>query len=246
METYQASLKILLVVPAYNEEASLSGVLIDLQEKMPGCDVLVVNDGSLDDTSRVAHGAGVTVIDLSYNLGIGGAVQTGFKYALRNGYDAIVQVDGDGQHPAEEIPRLLETLRSERCDLVIGSRFLRPTSYRGSGLRRIAIAFLSWLCSRLSGIKITDSTSGFRAFGRRALTIVADNYPVDYPEPKSIYSLARQGMRIREVSVSMRTRESGTSSLSGLKALHYVTNVTLALLVDAIRERPAAGRGADP
>lgn len=243
METHQIPLKALVIVPAYNEESSLPRVLAGIKEKIPGCDVLVVNDGSTDDTSRVAHASGVAVIDLSFNLGIGGAVQAGFKHALRNGYELVMQVDGDGQHLAEEIPKLVEPILRDKYDVVIGSRFVEARGYRGSRRRRLTIAFLSWLCSRLAGVKITDSTSGFRAFGRPALACVANDYPVDYPEPKSIANLARQGMRIKEVSVKMRERASGISSLSGLKALHYVVNVTLALLVDAIRERPVTKSG---
>lgn len=243
METDKSGPKVLIIVPAYDEERSLARVLAGIKEKAPGYSVLVVNDGSSDDTSRVAHASGVTVIDLSFNLGIGGAVQTGFKYALRNGYELAVQVDADGQHPAEEICKLVEPILREQYDVVIGSRFLEPTGYRGSRRRRLTIACLSWLCSRVAGLKITDSTSGFRAFGRRALAYVADSYYVDYPEPKSITALARQGMRIKEISVNMRERASGTSSLIGLKALHYVINVTLALLVDAIRERPLPKSG---
>ena len=235
--------KVLIIVPAYNEERSLPRVLAAIGETAAGYDVLVVNDGSSDGTSGVAHAGCAEVIDLPFNLGIGGAVQAGFKYALSHGYEAAVQVDADGQHLAEEIPKLVEPVLHGRYDVVIGSRFLEPTAYRGSPRRRLVIAFLSWLCSRLAGVKVTDATSGFRAFGPTALAFVAANYSVDYPEPKIIPALSRRGLRIAEVSVEMKQRESGVSSLTGLKALHYVMNVTLALLVDAVRKRPEAESG---
>jgi len=245
MVTDPGAPRVLIVVPAYNEERSLARVLAAIKEKAPAYDVLVVNDGSGDGTSRAARAGGASVVDLSFNLGIGGAVQTGFKHALRQGYAVVVQVDGDGQHPPEEIQKLVEPVLRDAYDVVIGSRFLEPTDYRGSRRRRLMIALLSWLCSRFAGGKITDCTSGFRAFSQPAVAFLADNYDMEYPEPKCIPALARQGMRIKEVSVNMRERASGISSLSGLKALSYVINVTLALLVDSIRTRPSQRVGED-
>ena len=245
METDPRAPQVLIIVPAYNEERSLPRVLAAIKEKAPAYDVLVVNDGSSDGTSGAARAGGASVIDLSFNLGIGGAIQTGFKYALRQGYRLVVQVDADGQHPPEEIQKLVEPVLRDAYDVVIGSRFLERTDYRGSRRRRLMIAFLSWLCSRFAGGMITDCTSGFRAFSHRAVAFLASNYDAEYPEPKSIPALARRGMRIKEVSVNMRERASGISSLSGLKALLYAMNVTLALLVDSIRTRPSQAIGED-
>lgn len=228
----------LIIVPAYNEGDALAATLGEARRHAPGCDLVVVNDGSTDDTSEVARGCGVVVLDLPFNLGIGGAVQTGFRYALERGYRAAAQVDADGQHPADRVHALLNPVLRGEADMVVGSRFLADTGYEGGAPRRTGIAFLSWLCSLVAGQRVTDATSGFRAYSRAALEYLARFYPVDYPEPESIVLLARRGLRIREVAVPMRERQGGRSSIRGLRPLYYMTKVSLALVVDLLKEGP--------
>jgi glycosyltransferase involved in cell wall biosynthesis len=204
---------------------------------------VVVNDGSTDRTSRVARDLSVPVLDLPFNLGIGGAVQTGFKYALERGYRAAVQVDADGQHPAEQVGALLEPVLRGEADMVIGSRFVAETGYEGSMQRRAGIAFLSWLCSLAARTRITDATSGFRAYGRVALEYMASYYPADYPEPEAVVLAARRGLRIREMAVAMRERQAGRSSIRGVQPLYYMVKVTVALLVSLIKEGPSSREG---
>ena len=229
---------VLIIVPVHNEAASLRGVLAELREHVPEYDVLVVNDGSTDETAQVARAAGHRVLDLCFNLGIGGAVQAGFKYALERGYRFAVQVDGDGQHPADAIEHVLAPVRAGACELSIGSRFLRRTGYTGSRWRRVGTWFLSQVCGLVTGQRITDATSGFRAFGPRALRYLAAYYPTDYPEPEVIVLLHRQGMSICEVPVHMRARQAGRSSISGLATAYYMLKVSLALVLAVFKEGP--------
>jgi len=230
--------KALLIVPAYNEEATLALVLQELRDVAPQFDVIVVNDGSTDATSETARSLGVPVLDLCFNLGIGGAVQTGFKYALRHGYDAAVQVDSDGQFPPDRIASLVALVMDGGWDMVIGSRYLERPGYEGSHVRRFGNLILSKIAGLFSRQKVTDATSGFRAYSRRALEYLADYYPPDYPEPESIVFLARQGLRIREIPVAMRARQGGVSSIGGLRPLSYMSKVSLALTLNAFKEKP--------
>jgi glycosyltransferase involved in cell wall biosynthesis len=225
--------RVLIIVPAYNEEAALRLTLPELRAVAPQFDVVVINDGSADATSEVAQGLGYPVLDLCFNVGIGGAVQTGFKYA--------VQVDSDGQFPPDQIEGLVRLVLDEGWDMVIGSRYLAEPGYAGSPLRRLGNLILSWFCTLFSGYKITDSTSGFRAYSRRALEYLAVYYPPDYPEPESIVFLARQGLRIREEPVAMRQRKAGASSIGGLKPLTYMSKVSLALTLNLLKEKPPVG-----
>ena len=228
----------LLIVPAFNEEATLRLVLQELRDIAPQFDVIVVNDGSSDATPEVARSLGLPVLDLCFNVGIGGAVQTGFKYALDHGYETAVQVDGDGQFPPERIASLVALVLDEGFDMVIGSRYLEEPGYAGSPLRRLGNFILSSIATLFSRQKITDATSGFRAYSRRALRYLADYYPPDYPEPESIVFLARQGLKIREVPVAMRARQGGVSSIGGLRPLSYMGKVSLALTLNALKEKP--------
>jgi glycosyltransferase involved in cell wall biosynthesis len=228
----------LLVVPAFNEEASLRLVLQELGEVAPQFDVVVVNDGSSDETGAIARDLNVPVLDLCFNLGIGGAVQTGFKYALQQGYDAAVQVDSDGQFPPDRIASLVSLVLDEGWDMVIGSRYLAEPGYEGSPLRRLGNYILSKIAGLFSRQRVTDATSGFRAYSRRALEYLASYYPPDYPEPESIVFLARQGLRIREEPVAMRARQGGVSSIGGLRPLSYMGKVSLALTLNALKEKP--------
>ncbi|MBN1827532.1 MAG: glycosyltransferase family 2 protein [Deltaproteobacteria bacterium] len=231
--------KILAVIPAYNEEASISGVVASIQSEDPHIDILVVNDGSKDRTGEIARSIpGVHVIDLPCNLGIGGAVQAGFKYAGRENYEIAFQFDGDGQHLASEIPRLLDPIRSDSADVVIGSRFSgHSTGYRSTLARRMGIGIFSLVNSMIVGRRITDNTSGFRAYNREAIVFLAKNYPMDYPEPEAVIILGRNGFRIVEAPVAMRDRMGGRSSINGLRSLYYMVKVLLAIGVNVIRPK---------
>lgn len=231
---------VLVIIPVHNEAQSLGDVLAELREQTPRYDVVVVNDGSTDETAKVARAAGVPVLDMCFNLGIGGAVQAGFKYALERGYQIAVQLDGDGQHAPDQIEALVTPVRAGECEMTIGSRFFDGgADYDGSGWRRTGTRLLSWLCAAVAGQRITDATSGFRAFGPRALRYLASYYPADYPEPEAIVLLSRRGLPIREVPVRMRPRQSGRSSISGARTVYYMAKVSLSLLLAVFKEGPA-------
>lgn len=225
-----------MIVPAYNEENTIGSVVRRIQALGEGYDAIVVNDDSSDRTFSIAHQEGATVIDLPCNLGIGGAVQTGFLYALRNGYDACVQVDGDGQHPTEKIPYLLKTLFEEDLDVVIGSRFIEKTGYDISFMRRIGIGIISLFLKMFTGISVKDSTSGFRAINARATRLFANNYPQDYPEPESLIFAHKYGFKIKEVPAEMTNRLHGISSITPVKSGYYMIKVLLAMFIDLFKK----------
>lgn len=229
---------ILAIVPAYNEEQNIARVIADLKSLETALDVVVINDGSTDRTSRIARGAGqVHVVDLPKNLGIGGAVQTGFKYAARNGYSTAIQFDADGQHLAAEIPKLLQALQEREASVVIGSRFLEgQAGYRSTFLRRIGIRLFQMVNSILIGQRVTDNTSGFRAYDRRAILFLAQHYPVNYPEPEAVILLGRNRFGIAEVSTRMAERQGGGSSIAGITGVYYMIKVLLAILMTALRK----------
>lgn len=222
--------KTLIIVPAYQEEVNILRVLEDIQAHIPQADILVVNDGSTDQTALLARRAGVKVIDHPFNMGIGAAVQTGFKYAYDHGYFAALQIDGDYQHPAREGPGLLAVLTEEQADLVIGSRFLDDTGYRGSWLRRLGNRLFQWVNVLVIGQKIVDNTSGFRAYSQRAIEILAHTYLGDYPEPESISYLKTLGCTIIEIPVQMRNRPGGKSSITPLRSIYYMVRVLTSIL----------------
>lgn len=231
--------RILVIIPAYNESDNIKNVLQQLHQHNPALDCVVINDGSKDDTQTQAESTGLAVvIELPANLGIGGAVQTGFKYALYHNYDYAIQFDGDGQHLAREIPTLLEPLRHQRCDVTIGSRFIQKNlGFQSTFMRRIGIRIFSHLNKLLIKQKITDSTSGFRAFNKEAIAMLATNYPTDYPEPECVILLGKNNFLIQEVSVEMAERQGGTSSISGLKSAYYMIKVILSMLMTAKRKK---------
>lgn len=229
-------LKILVIIPAYNEEGSICGVIEEIRALKTDMDILVINDASTDETECLVADMNEIVLTLPFNLGIGGAVQTGFKYAHDNGYDIAVQVDGDGQHIPGQIPLLIEALQTE-ADVVVGSRFIRTLGYTTSRTRRIGVHVFMLVNSLILKQKITDSTSGFRAYNKRAVAFLANYYPHDYPEPESIVMLGRNGFCIREVAVEMRGREHGQSSISALRSVYYMIKVLLAIFVDLFREK---------
>jgi len=227
---------ILIIVPAYNEEASLSNVIEDLRAQVPSADVVVINDGSRDATGRIARDMGVKVIDLPFNLGIGGAVQAGYLYAERHGYDIAVQFDGDGQHLGREIGKLLRPLTRGAADIIIGSRFLVRGDYKASAFRSLGIWIFSFIISIVTRTKITDSTSGFRAVNRRVIEFFAKHYPDDYPEAESLVLLHKGNFRIMEVPVLMRERTGGKSSITPLRSVYYMTKVLIAVFIDLIKK----------
>jgi glycosyltransferase involved in cell wall biosynthesis len=231
-------MKVLIIVPAFNEAIIIKSVLESIIKENPEWDILVINDGSSDETGEIASELKtVKVINLPCNLGIGGAVETGFKYALIHNYDLAVQFDGDGQHKASEIKKIIEPLIADEADVVIGSRFLlKSSNWKPKFSRRLGIKIFSLVNSILIGQKITDNTSGFRAYNKRAIEFLArDNYPTDYPEPEAIILLGRNGFKIMEVFVEMQERTEGKSSISGLKQLYYMFKVLLSILVSSIR-----------
>ncbi len=224
----------LAIVPAFNEVASVAAVVADLRQTVPQLDVLVIDDGSTDGTA-LAVPSEAAVISLPFNLGIGGAMQTGYRYAAANGYDVAVQVDGDGQHPAREVPRLLQRLADEEADLVIGSRFLEPGSYRQTASRAAGAGMLRAILRFLTGRTFTDCTSGFRAANRKVIDAFSRFYPDDYPEPEVVLLLHRAGYRVIETPVEMAQRASGRSSIGLVRGVYYVVKVTLSLLLDTMR-----------
>ena len=223
--------KVLIIIPAYNEEKNLPKLTEKLEKMYPQYDYVVVNDGSVDHTKELCRKEGISVINLPVNLGIGGAVQTGYKYGSENGYDIAVQIDGDGQHDIAYLDKLLEPLRNNSADVVIGSRFIRKEGFQSSRLRRTGIVFLSRLIRLLTGVRVYDVTSGFRAVNRRFVEIYARDYPSDYPEPEAIVSAIMKGGRVLEVPVVMKERESGTSSINLVRSVYYMIKVTLAVLL---------------
>lgn len=228
----------LIVIPAFNEQRNIGCVLRDVKETLPEVDILVVNDCSADDTAAEARGvAGVKVVDLPCNLGVGGAMQTGFKYALAGGYDYAVQIDGDGQHVPGEVSVLFAAMEQNRSDMVIGSRFLDVDSFRSTPCRRLVIKLFDLLFRTLVHTKITDSTSGFRLYNRRSLAVLARYYSSDYPEPDAIVLLKKSGLKISETGVKMRERLYGQSSITPLKSPYYVVKVVLTILFSCARPR---------
>jgi hypothetical protein len=222
--------RFLVIVPAYQEEDNILAVLEDVRAHLPRADVVVINDGSTDQTGERARRAGVWVIDLPYNMGIGAAVQTGYQLALAKGYPAAIQIDGDYQHPAAEAPPLLEALETEQADMVIGSRFAAPTGYEGSRTRRLGNRIFQWANTWVAGQRIHDNTSGFRAYSARAIALLARNYLGEYPEPESISFLERQGCKIIEIPVRMRNRPAGVSSITPWRSVYYMVRVLISIL----------------
>jgi glycosyltransferase involved in cell wall biosynthesis len=238
----------LAVVPAYNEAGTIESVIDALQRKTPQLDVVVVDDGSTDDTAARAEAAGARVLQLPFNLGIGGAVQAGFKYADEHGYDYMVQVDGDGQHDPGEIAKLFAALdEPQGADMICGTRFKTATGYMAPISRRTGIHLFAFLLSRLLHQPVTDPTSGFRLYNRRAIAVFSRDYPHDYPEVEAVLMLHHHRLTMREVPVRMYPRGGGVSSINGSgKSLYYMVKVLLALFVGLGRRRavPEPGEAA--
>ena len=230
------------IVPARNEAGAIGGVVDEIRAFDPTLDVVVIDDGSTDATAEVARSRGAAVVSLPFNLGIGGAVQTGFKYALEHGYELAVRLDGDGQHDPAELPKLIGPVVAGEADIVVGSRFHGgDSSYRPPLARRIGIGFFAWLVSALVRQRVTDTTSGFQALNRHGIELFAADYPHDYPEVEATVMVIRHRLRLLEVQARMREREHGSSSITVLRSLYYMVKVTLALLVGMFR-RPTVTR----
>jgi glycosyltransferase involved in cell wall biosynthesis len=230
--------KVLVIIPAYNEERSVGKVVEEVKIQLPRADVLVVNDGSTDLTSEIAKSKGATALDLPFNLGIGGAMQAGYQYASQRAYDIAVQVDADGQHDPKEVLKLLRLLETKEADVVIGSRFIGDSEYKPSFMRRIGITIFSGVISMIVGQKITDPTSGFRAANRKAIRLFASNYPQDYPEPEVVILLHQCRLKMGEVPVGMNERYSGESSITKIRSVYYMVKVLLAIFVDCFKKPP--------
>jgi len=229
------SLRRIAVVPAYNEERNIARVVAELKEHDPGLDVVVVSDGSYDRTGDVAREAGAKVLELPFNLGIGGAVQTGFRYAWENGYDLAVRCDGDGQHIPAELPKVIAPVVAGDADIAIGSRFVANGGYKSSVTRRVGIRLLALVVSAIARQRVTDATSGFQALNRRALELFAADYPHDYPEVEGMVMTIKHRLRLVEVPVEMREREHGRSSITALRSIYYMAKVLTALFVGLFR-----------
>lgn len=228
-------MKKLVIIPAFNECKSILKAVDDIREHAPGFDYVVINDCSTDETLDICRKYNLNHVNLSVNLGIGGAVQTGYIYACQYGYDVAVQFDGDGQHDAAYLEMMAQELKRTGSDMVIGSRFIEKEGFQSSGLRRVGIRYFSMLIKLLTGKQVTDPTSGMRMVNRDVMRIYANSYPKDYPEPESVTAILRMGKKVLEVPVVMREREEGTSSIGGFKSVYYMIKVTLAILMERLR-----------
>lgn len=228
-------MKKIIIIPAYNEEENIERTVNAIQKSAQGFDYVIINDCSTDNTRKICEEKEFNIVNLPINLGIGGAVQTGYKYAYENGYDVAVQVDGDGQHDPEFLNTMAKYLVEHQVDMVIGSRFIEKKGFQSSITRRMGIQFFSKLIKVLTGKKITDPTSGLRMIGRNVMEIFSEDYPRDYPEPESIVAVLRKNMKIEEIPVVMLERQGGVSSISPKKSIYYMIKVTLAILIERIR-----------
>ena len=223
--------KCLIIIPAYNEAESIEKVVDNIVQNYPQYDYVIVNDGSTDATGEICRKNRYQVLNLPINMGIGGAVQTGYRYARDNDYDMSVQIDGDGQHDIAFLEGMIRHMKEEKADCVIGSRFVKKDGFQSSGLRRTGIRFLSALGFVLTGVRIRDITSGYRLVDRKFIQIFAQDYPTDYPEPEAVVIAAVHRGKIKEYPVVMRERENGTSSITLKKSVYYMVKVTLAMLI---------------
>ena len=229
-------IKSIVIIPAYNEEKSIVKTVQDICEHAPEFDYVIINDCSTDHTLSVCREHHLHVLNLPVNLGIGGAVQTGFLYAYKNGYDYAVQFDGDGQHDAKYLQEMRDYMIEQNADMLIGSRFLEKEGFQSTGMRRFGIRYFSALIKLLTGQKITDPTSGMRMINRDILAMYSESYPKDYPEPESVVTIINSGKKVMEYPVIMRKRMEGTSSISPLKSIYYMIKVSLAIFLEMLRK----------
>jgi glycosyltransferase involved in cell wall biosynthesis len=242
LQKQQKLAKILVIVPAYNEQDNLSDLVYKLRQVKPKLDILVINDRSQDHTAQICQELNVNTIHLPCNLGIGGAVQTGYKYAHLHGYDYAVQVDGDGQHDPEYISDILRPLFDNQADLVIGSRYINNEGFQSTAMRRMGIKYFSLLINLLIQQKVTDPTSGFRACNAKVIELFSRFYPADYPEPESIVFIKRNGYAISEIPVIMQERQGGVSSIKSFRTMYYMIKVSIAILIDKMRRHTEVNR----
>jgi glycosyltransferase involved in cell wall biosynthesis len=239
-----SELRRVAIVPAFNEERNVVRVIDELRDFDPSLDIVVVDDGSRDATADVARQRGAVVLRLPFNLGIGGAVQTGFRYADEQGYDVAVRVDGDGQHDPSQLGAVLAPVLAGEADIAVGSRFAAAgEGYRSSRSRRAGIRMLAWVVSKIVRRRVTDTTSGFQALNRSAIALFARDYPHDYPEVEATILVFRHKLRSVEVPVSMRERGSGRSSITALRSIYYMVKVLLAIFVGLFRRYAVPEKG---
>lgn len=228
-------MKSLVIIPAYNEEQSIQHTVDSIMKYAPEFDYVVINDCSTDSTRKICEDNGYNIVNLPVNLGIGGAVQTGYKYAEANDYEYAIQVDGDGQHDPRFLKMMLEYIQQEKADMVIGSRFIDKEGFQSSGARRVGIKYFTWLIQILTGTKVTDPTSGLRLINKAIIHMFALDYPKDYPEPESVVAVLKKKNTVKEVPVIMCERAGGVSSISPQKSIYYMIKVTIAILMEKIR-----------
>ncbi|HEQ0886930.1 TPA: glycosyltransferase family 2 protein [Streptococcus pyogenes] len=224
-------MKKLIIIPAYNESSNIVNTIRTIESDAPDFDYIIIDDCSTDNTLAICQKQGFNVISLPVNLGIGGAVQTGYRYAQRCGYDVAVQVDGDGQHNPCYLEKMVEVLVQSSVNMVIGSRFITKEGFQSSFARRIGIKYFTWLIALLTGKKITDATSGLRLIDRSLIERFANHYPDDYPEPETVVDVLVSHFKVKEIPVVMNERQGGVSSISLMKSVYYMIKVTLAILV---------------
>jgi hypothetical protein len=232
------------LVPAFNEQQNVGRVIEEIRAFDPGLDIVVIDDGSVDRTAAVARDHGATVLCLPFNLGIGGAVQTGFRYAFEHEYELAVRVDGDGQHDPAQLDRVIAPVLAGEADIAVGSRFVEASQgYRSSRSRRVGIRLLALVVSRIVGRRVTDTTSGFQALNRKGIALFARDYPHDYPEVEATVMVSRHRLRAVEVPVSMRERSSGRSSITAVRSIYYMLKVLLAIFVGLFRRNVVPEEG---
>lgn len=224
-------MKIIVIIPAHNEQENIANVINGIKKHASDIDHIVINDCSTDNTRDVLESIDAQYINLSANLGIGGGVQTGYIYARENNYDIAIQLDGDGQHDPVYIKELLKPILIGEADVVIGSRFIEKKGFQSSHARRAGIGFLSFLINLCCGVKIKDTTSGYRAVNRKLIEIFAKQYAQDYPEPEAIISSALNGAKIVEIPVVMKERQGGVSSISAFRSIYYMCKVSISIII---------------
>jgi glycosyltransferase involved in cell wall biosynthesis len=235
---------VLIIIPAFNEEGAIAGVVRSAREHMPGVPVLVIDDGSVDGTISQARSAGADVLTLPHHLGLGGCVQTGYKLAYELGFEYVIRIDGDGQHDARDIPRILEKLRTTGCEMVIGSRFVSFNGSETSLLRALGIRFFRLVLQPILGKPVHDPTSGFVGVNRRALAVFGRSFPLEYPEIEALVVLQRRRFRFEEIPCKMRPRTTGRTSITPVKSLYYIAHVLLGVFVNVLKyERRLHRRG---
>lgn len=230
-------MKKLIIIPAYNESMNIEATVDDIQKNAPDFDYVIINDCSKDDTIEICKRNNYNYVSLPINLGIGGAVQTGYRYAETYGYDLAVQVDGDGQHDPAFLRIMAEYMENKDLDMVIGSRFIEKEGFQSSIARRIGIRYFTCLIKLVTGATITDATSGLRMAGKRVIHLFASNYPKDYPEPETVVATLKQGYKVEEIPVVMRERQGGVSSITLKKSVYYMVKVSLAIIMETLRGR---------